>query len=165
MYRSILFSLLLIMVFFSGCDLFDVTPVINMTCSDSTYMAGDTISVKINVNDMKKNIFAMSTRIMYDPDYLNFNATQSDWIGNIWSNSALGILEDVNNTIYISITEVAGGTDFKPNGTVFILNFVLDQGGETLIDFVDDQIFFYNKDGEVIDLTDIETQGISITIE
>ena len=156
------FALLL----FAGCNLFSGgTPTINMTNLDLTFGVGETISVDINVDDMKENIFAMSLRIVYDPDYISFDDTQSDWIGSLWSDDAIGILEDNNNTVYISITEVAGASDFKPNGTVLSLDFTIEASGTTLIDFVDDQIFFYDDEGAVINLTEIEVTGYSLTVQ
>jgi len=136
-----------------------------MTNFDSTFGVGETISIDVNVDDMKNNIFAMSLRIVYDPDYISFDNSQSDWIGSMWSDGAIGILEDENNTIYISITEIAGASDFKPNGTILSLYFTIEATGTSLIDFVDDQIFFYDEDGNAINLSDIEVTGYSITIE
>jgi hypothetical protein len=114
---------------------------------------------------MKQNIFGMSMRVVYDPDYVSFDDTQNDWIGSMWSTGTIGILEDANNTIYISLSEVAGGADFKPNGTVITLNFTIEAGGTTLIDFVDDQIFFYDEDGEVINLSEIELTGYTLVVQ
>ena len=166
MNRSIKTILLIALLLITGCNLFSGgTPTINMINFDSTFAVGETISIDINVDDMKENIFAMSLRIVYDSDYISFDDSQSDWIGDMWSDGAIGILEDNTNTVYISITEIAGASDFKPNGTILSLDFTIEQGGTSLIDFVDDQIFFYDEDGAVINLTDIEVTGYSITVE
>ncbi|MDZ7821589.1 MAG: cohesin domain-containing protein [Candidatus Marinimicrobia bacterium] len=166
MNKSIKAILLLALLLFTSCNIFSGgTPSINMTNFDSTFAVGETVPIAINVEGMNKKIFGMSLRIVYDPDFVSFDDTQNDWIGSMWSTGTIGILEDVNNTIYISISEIAGGVDFKPNGTIITLNFTLEQSGTTLIDFVDDQIFFYDEDGTVINLSEIEVEGYSLTIE
>ena len=166
MKRSTISLLLISLLLLTGCSLFSGgTPSITMINYDSTFGVGEIVPIAVSVEGMKKNIFGMSMRVVYDPDYVSFDDTQNDWIGSMWSTGTIGILEDVNNTIYISLSEVAGGVDFKPNGTIITLNFTIEQGGTSLIDFVDDQIFFYDEDGNAISLTEIEVTGYSITVE
>ncbi|MDZ7796527.1 MAG: cohesin domain-containing protein [Candidatus Marinimicrobia bacterium] len=166
MNKSIISISLLFLLLFTGCGLFSGgTPTVSMSNLDSTFVSGETIGITVNVEDMKRSIFAMSLRIIYDSEYVGFDDNQSDWIGSIWSDGAIGILKDENSTVYISITEIAGSNVFKPYGTVLSLDFTLKQSGSTQIDFIDDQIFFYDKNGTEINLSDINVEGLSITIQ
>lgn len=163
--KKIILSILTV-ILFVGCDLFSGgTPKINLTNLDSTFASGETISIAVDVSNLKQDIFALSLRIVYDPDYISFDEDQDTWIGDLWSDDVIGLIEGENNTIYISITEVAGALPFNTDGTVMTLDFTLEQSGTTLLDFVDDQLFFYDEDGNVITLSEIEIEGISITVE
>jgi len=155
-------SIFIFVLLFSACNLFTkATPQIHLTNFDSTFGGGETISISVTANDVKQDVFAISLRLIYDPEYISFNADQSNWIGDVWSDEALGILEDENHTIYISITEVAGSSSLKPNGTILTLDFTLEQIG-AFIDFVDDQLFFYDEDGAAINISNLEIEGITI---
>ena len=165
MKRITIILFLLSALLFTGCIFPASTPSLEMQNFDSTFAPGETITIDINVDGIRDKIFAVCLRIAYDPDYVSFEDSQTGWIGTMWSDEAIGILEADSNTVYISISEIAGADDFIPRGEMLSLDFTLEQSGTTLIDYIDDQIFFYDEEGSVINITEIEVTGYSLTIE
>ncbi len=108
---SISVLLVLIISFMMSCGESDpevIIPTITLESSVTATSVGSTIIITANVADLPIDFFAVSIRISFDSNRLTISDDQSNWIGNMWSSNAIGLLEVESGTVYLSITQVSG---------------------------------------------------------
>lgn len=142
-----------------------IIPMITLESSNTTSAVGSTISITVEIADFPSDFFAVSMRISFDSNRLTISADQSDWIGSVWSSSAIGFLEVESGLVYVSITQIAGTSDVSDDGTVLTFDLTAEQIGVASLDLIQSHLVFYDVDGAEITMSDLEIEGASITIE
>jgi len=166
MKHSIIILLTLGLFVILSCeDASEASPAITLESSQAIAAIGATISVTAKITDLPADFFAVSMRISYDSDRLTIRDDQSNWIGSIWSSSAIGMLEVESGIIYLSITQVAGAGNVSGDGTVLTLEFDTRQAGIASLDLIQRDLVFYDKDGAELAMNELKIEGVDITIE
>jgi len=163
---SVLLTLSVFLVF--SCDKPTdpvLTPSVKLESSEVTTTVGSIITIRAVATDLPSDFFAVSLRISFDSNRLTIGGDQSDWIGDVWSSSAIGLIEVESGIVYLSITQVAGAGNISGNGTILSLNLTTEQAGVASLDLVQSQLVFYDSNGGEVPMNDLEIEGASITIE
>jgi len=142
-----------------------IIPMITLESSNTTSAVGSTISITVEIAGLPSDFFAVSMRISFESNRLTISADQSDWIGSVWSSSAIGFLEVESGLVYVSITQIAGTSDVSGDGTVLTLDLTAEQAGVASLDLIQSHLVFYDAEGAEITMSDLELEGTSITIE
>jgi len=140
-------------------------PTITLVSSGASTSIGSTVSITANIADLPADFFAVSMRISFDSNRLTIDDSQSNWIGNLWSSSAIGLLEVEPGIAYLSISQVAGGGNVSGDGTIMELGLTAEQVGVASVNLIQSQLIFYDENGTEITMSDLEIEGASITIE
>ncbi len=164
---SVLFVLTISFSFIISCEETDpevANPTITLVSSEATTSIGSTVSITANIADLPA-VFALSMRISFDSNRLTINDSQTNWIGNLWSSSAIGLLEVESGVAYLSISQIAGSGNVSGDGTIMKLEITAEQVGVASLNLIQSQLIFYDESGAEITMSDLELEGASITIE
>lgn len=142
-------------------------PAITLVSSEATTSIGSTVSITADISDLPADFFAVSMRISFDSNRLTIDDSQTNWIGNLWSSSAIGLFEVESGIVYLSITQVAGGgsVSVSGDGIVMELEVTAEQAGVASLNLIQSDLVFYDENGAKITMSDLEIEGVSITIE
>lgn len=164
-FAILILSMFLIMSCEEASDPDVIKPMITLESSDATTTVGSTFSVTAKIADLPDDFFAISMRISFDSNRLTIGDDQAGWIGNLWSSSAVGLLEVESGIVYLSITQIAGSGSVSGDGIVLSLDVTAEQSGVTALDLIQSRLIFYDENGAEITMSDLEIEGVSITIE
>ena len=157
-----------LLVFLGACEETDndpeLIPAIALSVNSDAVSIGSLVAVSAEISDIPESIFAVSLRLSYDSTRLSLDDSQSDWIGNSWATSAIGLLEEDSGIVYLSISQIAGSENVD-GGTIFTIDFTAEASGTAVLDFLTDYLVFYDEDGSEIVFTDLEVEGVSVTID
>ncbi len=139
-------------------------PLIGISVADETINTGSIFELTVEITDFPSELFAISGRLSFDENRISIDDTQTEWIGNIWSQSALGLLEVENGIVYFSVTQVAGSGNADNGGTILTIQVAPEQSGSTSLDLLPSQLTFYDSDGQELNIKNLDIEGISLTI-
>jgi len=163
---SVLFVLVLSSII--SCEETDpeaTIPTITLVSSQATTSIGSTISITANIAELPADFFAVSMRISFDSNRLTINDSQTNWIGNLWSSSAIGLFEVESGIVYLSITQIAGSGNVSGDGTIMELDLTAEQVGVASLTLIQSDLVFYDVNGAEVTMSELEIDGVSITIE
>jgi len=135
-----------------------------LTSSAESVQAGDSFTLSIELSDMTEKFFALSARITYAPSLVSLEPNQDNWIGNIWSSNAIGLLKSRTDTVYLSITQTAGDGTISGSGRLCSLNMTTKEAGNANFQILPSALFIYDTKGGVISVDKMELEGSTTVI-
>ena len=156
--------LLLIFLIFS-CEKNSPAPeientIISIESNSSSYNVGETIQVKVTIENIVLPVFDFYCNILYDSAKLDIDNSADLIVGDFLSDNIIPYI-NVQETIITSIQREIGVTG---DGTAFFLSFEAVSSGQAILEFEPDELDFYDSSGSIMNIENIELQSLTISI-
>ena len=165
-FSTIVFSI--VFLFLISCESSsepETNPAISISVLSESINVGSQVEVFVKIVDFPDDVFAISGRLSFDENRITISNDQADWMGNIWSSSAIGFLNIEDGIIYFSVSQIAGSGNADNQGTSLTIEITADVAGTTSIDLLPSQLSLYDSDGEELDIDNLDIDGVSLIIE
>ena len=108
----------------------------------SEMTVGETVVLDLNI-DMDLHFFGLTFAVNYDPEYLSFNNETGFTTGM----GAIQFAQADSGIIYITISQTQGMDPILANGILGLLEFTAVNTGATQVEYIEEDLYFYDADG------------------
>jgi len=143
----------------------DTDPKIYLTPASANVSIGGQTSVDIVIEDNQKSFFGISMQISYDNTKLSFIDSTGFVAGAMFDQSAISFAQKNGSTIHLSLTQLNGLASTSGSGTVGTLTFQAIAAGNSVIDFQEDDLIFYDSNGSEIKISALDVESAAITVQ
>ncbi len=162
---GLLLALLLVSCESSTTPLVVSNPKLSFTPSASTITVGEEISISLEIENLPQAVFGMSFHISYDDNVISFADSVGMENGDFFSQEAISFVNGSNSIIRVSFTQIRGQEAVSGSGLIAIFTFTGISHGTGNIIVSRDQLHFYDSEGNVILIPNIELNTVTITVQ
>ena len=139
-------------------------PTLLLSSSSSSITVGGSTSISVELADLETFVFGVSMQISYDTSVVEVDTTSGFVQGTYFGTNAISLFETVDDKVHFSITEVQG--DDMVSGTGKICEFEINglNVGTSTFTIVTDELYFIDKNGNEMVVTDLEIRDLTITV-
>ena len=139
-------------------------PTLSLISVLSEITVGDRLTVDIITENFREEYFAISMRIQFDEESLEFLSPEAAWLGTVWGDDAIGIVEQSEDLVYLSVTQIRETGNAALEGSIATLNFRTLKTGSTNLSVAGNDLLFYNDVGDLVNVADLELDSLSVII-
>ena len=143
----------------------DPEPKIFLSPASANVTVGNTIDLNIVVEENQTSFFAVSMQITYNNTLLNFDDNNGFNRGSLFDQSAIVFAQNNGSVIHLSVSQVKGQTSTSGSGVIGTLRFSATSSGNSPIRINQDELIFYNSQGNEINIPDLEIKAASISVQ
>ena len=138
--------------------------IVSIESDQLSYNVGEPIQVKINIEKIDVPVFGFYCNILYNSVKLSFDDASGLIAGDFLEDNTIFFINDHDATLTVTITSIQGELGETGNGTAFFLHFDAISSGQTMLEFDPDELDFYDANGSVINLENLNLKSITISI-
>jgi len=143
----------------------DNNPKIYLSPASANVSISEQTSLEIIIEDNQKSFFGISMQLSYDNTKLGFVDSTGFVAGAMFDQSAISFAKKNGSKIHLSLTQLNGQASTSGSGTIGTLTFQATATGNSVIDFLEDDLIFYDSNGSEIKISDLNVESAAITVQ
>jgi len=143
----------------------DSNPVISFSPPIIQLETGEQGQISLDFHDFNADIFAVSMQISCDSSIASFNESTDFTSGDFFGQDAVIFVRNENDTIYLTLSLIQGTTPVKGSGTLANFNFTGNSAGSTTLIPSENQLYFYDEDGNDIEILNLTIESAAIEVQ
>jgi hypothetical protein len=143
----------------------DPIPKIFLSPASATVTVGNTIDLNIVMEENQTSFFAVSMQITHNNTLLNFDDINGFNSGSLFDQSAIAFAQNNGTVIHLSVTQVKGQTSTSGSGVIGTIRLTATSAGNSPIRINQDELIFYNAQGNEINIPDLEIEAAAILVQ
>jgi len=166
--KYIVFILCLILI--SGCsndstEPEEQQPVLFFSESSTTITVGEQTNLSLEIEDFTESVFGVSFQVQYDSSIISFNESSGLSSGDFFGQDAIIFVKDNNSNIHITISQIQGQNVVSGSGVFNTFTFNGKSFGNCTIQITPEDLHFYDINGNIIELQDLEFKSAIINVQ
>ena len=138
--------------------------LISFSSENQNISINESISLDLELQGLSDSIFAVSMEINYNDSILIFNDSTGFNIGEFFGDENITFVNQVNSSIYFSVSIQQGGMKVNGSGTIGVFQFEGLTNGISDVEILENSLKFFNSSGSEIDISKLQIKSSRITV-
>ena len=146
----------------------DPDPTIYLSPASSNISIGGLTDLNIVIEDNDKSVFGISMQIVFENSSLGFTDSSGFTAGAMFDQNAINFVQSNSSIIHLSLTKVNDpliNVELSASGKVGTLTFQANVAGNSIVSILEDELYFYDSNGEEITIADLNIESASINVQ
>jgi hypothetical protein len=165
--KSAVFIVIALSIQGCGKNSSEPTPVVSkliLTTDNSNINTGQSSILTMKLENITEPIFALSLRLTYDNSIISFSDSSGFEAGQYLGSDILSFVRVNNSTIHLSISKLQGQNGSSGSGIVCLLHFYGISSGTSDLQIAIENLHFYDSEGALLDLSNLEIGSARIQV-
>ena len=143
----------------------EANPKIYLSPANANVSLNEQTSLEIKIEDNQKSFFGISMQILYDNTKLGFVDSSGFVAGSMFDQNAISFAQKNGSIIHLSLSQLNGQTSTSGSGTIGTITFSAIGTGNSEITFIEENLVFYDSNGEEIVISDLNIASATIAVQ
>jgi len=136
-----------------------------LSASNTSISVGVQTEIILKILNIPEPVFGISLQLEYDNSIINFSESNGLTVEDFFGLNVVSFVKDENSKLYLTFSKIQGESLASGSGDICKLTFTGISAGSSSIQFLPYEIYYYNSVGELITISGLEYEGVTIEVK